>query len=77
MPTPQNGQIQSHSQTIRRQQMTNYLSMLDHFVGLALNWVRLGLIGDLVYLGVPRLSSTLLSDQRDNLLRSVYKQMNE
>ena len=77
MPTPQNSQIQSHSQTIRRQQMTNYVSMLNHFGGLALNWGRLGLIGDLVYLGIPRLSSTLLSDQRDNLLRSVYKQMNE
>ena len=33
VPTPQNGQ---HTQTIRRQQPTNYLSMFDHFKGLAL-----------------------------------------
>ena len=32
-PTPQNGQ---YTQTIIRQNPTNYLSMFDHFVGLAL-----------------------------------------
>ena len=32
-PTPQNRQTQS---TIRRQQLTNFLSVFDHFVGLAL-----------------------------------------
>ena len=35
------------TQTIRRQQPTNYLSMLDHFVGLAIK----GLIYRLSYLG--------------------------
>ena len=33
MPTPQNGQ---HTQAIRRQKPANYLSVLDHFVELAL-----------------------------------------
>ena len=32
VPTPQNGQ---HTQTIRQQQPTNYLSMFDHFVDLS------------------------------------------
>ena len=30
-----------HSQTIRRQQPTNYLSLFDHFVGLAFKGLKL------------------------------------
>ena len=29
-----------HAQTIRRQQSTNFLSVFDHFVGLALKGLR-------------------------------------
>ena len=29
-----------HTQTIRRQQLTNFLSVFDHFVGLALKRLR-------------------------------------
>ena len=28
-----------HTQTIRQQQPTNYLSVFDHFMGLALKWL--------------------------------------
>ena len=35
-PTPQNGQ----TQTIRQEQPTNFLSVFDHFVGLALKGLR-------------------------------------
>ena len=29
-----------HTETIRRQQLTNCLSVFDHFVGLALKWLK-------------------------------------
>ena len=49
-----------HTQTIRRQQPTNCLSVFDHFVGLALKGLRLltifakSLITDVVCQGLKR-----------------------
>ena len=33
-----------HTQTVRRQQPTNRLIVFDHFVGLALKWLRADLM---------------------------------
>ena len=40
----QSQKIDKHNQTIRRQQLTNCLSVFDHFVGLVLKWLRSDLI---------------------------------
>ena len=38
--TRQTHKMVKHTQTIRRQQGTNCLSVLDHFVGLVLKWLN-------------------------------------
>ena len=42
-----------HTQIIRRQKPTNYLSVFDHFVGLALK--RLSLLSNTIYLTITLL----------------------
>ena len=37
----QSHKMVKHSQTIRRQKLTNCLNVLDHFVGLVLNGLKL------------------------------------
>ena len=53
-----------HTQTIRRQELTNYISVLDHFVGLALKGLItiLAIISKKIFLSKhePPLNSNLI-----------------
>ena len=44
--------VLKHTQTIRRKQVTNCLSVFDHFVGVALKGFKIGALQKQSYTGV-------------------------
>ena len=64
----QSQKIVKHNQTIRRQQLTNCLSVFDHFVGLVLK----GLRSDLIRYS-NKFKEFVLLGVFDHFLKSVLK----
>ena len=54
-----------HTQTIRRQESTNCLSVFDHFVGLAIKGLKN------IYYSVPQLAFTCSNSTTETLEKGV------